>query len=88
MVDEERFPPGGESQGSVIPKGWRSAPAAVYGLEHPVRCPVCGAELAEVFVVRLYRLRVAFMSSLPRSGRLIVCPHCRAVLSGELGAVL
>ncbi len=28
------------------------------------------------------------MSSLPRSGRLLVCPKCRAVVPGELGVVL
>ncbi len=89
MGDEGRFSQGSEeSAWSEVPSGWKSAPAAVYGLEHSVRCPRCGEELTEVFVVRLYRVRVAFMSSLPRSGRLIVCPKCRAVLSGELGAVL
>ena len=70
------------------PPGWRAPPAAVYGLEHPVVCPACRAELDELFVVRLFRARANFVSSLPRSGRLIVCPRCRAVLPGELGGVL
>lgn len=70
------------------PPGWRTPPAAVYGLEHPVVCPACRAELDELFVVRLFRARANFVSSLPRSGRLIVCPRCRAVLPGELGGVL
>ena len=70
------------------PPGWRSPPAAVYGLEHPVVCPACSVELDEIFVVRLFRARANFMSSLPRSGRIMVCPACRAVLPGELGGVL
>jgi len=71
-----------------IPSGWRSEPAAVYGLEHPVVCPLCREEIDRLFAVRLYRARVNFMSSLPRSGRVVVCPKCRAVLPAELGAVL
>lgn len=70
------------------PPGWGAEPAAVYGLEQPVRCPACGVEIDQLFVVRLYRARVNFVSSLPRSGRLLVCPKCRAVVPGELGAVL
>jgi hypothetical protein len=95
MADTDRDAPGGaragdESDGGseAPPPGWRSPPAAVYGLEHPVACPSCGAELDQVFVVRLFRARAHFMSSLPRSGRLIVCPGCRSVLPGELGSVL
>ncbi len=70
------------------PRGWSAEPAAVYGLEQPVRCPACGAEIDQLFVVRLYRAQVNFVSSLPRSGRLLVCPKCRAIVPGELGAVL
>lgn len=89
MGEEERFPGAEEdARWSAVPNGWKNAPAAVYGLEHPVRCPACGEELAEVFVIRLYRVRVAFMSSLPRSGRMLACPKCRTALPGELGAVL
>ena len=83
---ETPFPGGVDDE--TPPPGWRSPPAAVYGLEHPVVCGACHAELDEVFVVRLFRARANFMSSLPRSGRLIVCPRCRAVLPGELGGVL
>lgn len=67
---------------------WRSEPAAVYGLEHPVTCPNCKVELDRVYAVRLFRAKVNFMSSLPRSGRVLACPSCRVVLPGELGAVL
>ncbi len=80
-------PPSADSDGGT-PPGWSAAPAAVYGLEHPVRCPGCGEEIDRLYVVRLYRARVNFMSSLPRSGRLLVCPKCRAVVQDELGAVL
>jgi hypothetical protein len=78
----------GEAGSDDPPPGWRTAPAAVYGLEQPVRCPGCGEEIDQLYVVRLYRAKVNFMSSLPRSGRLLVCPKCRAVVPGELGAVL
>ena len=67
---------------------WKNEPAAVYGLEHPVSCPACAAEIQELYAVRMFRARVNFMSSLPRSGRLLVCPNCRTPLPGELGAVL
>lgn len=67
---------------------WRSEPAAVYGLEHPVTCSSCRCEIDQLFAVRLFRARANFMSSLPRSGRVLVCPSCRAIVSGELGAVL
>ena len=67
---------------------WRSEPAAVYGLEHPVTCPNCKSELDRLFAVRLFRAKVNFVSSLPRSGRVLVCPACRTILPGELGAVL
>ena len=67
---------------------WRSEPAAVYGLEHPVTCPNCTVEIDRLFAVRLFRAKVNFVSSLPRSGRVLVCPSCRTILPGELGAVL
>ncbi len=92
MSDDERLPGGDEAEGErdleALPPDWRTAPAAIYGLEHPVRCPACRKEIDRLFVVRLYRVRVNFVSSLPRSGRLLVCPRCRAVVPGELGAVL
>jgi hypothetical protein len=66
---------------------WKREPAAVYGLEQPVACPACGTEIDEIYAVRLFRARVHFMSSLPRSGRVLACPACRAVLPGDLGAV-
>jgi len=92
MSDEKRGaegwqPSGEEAAGSAAPAGWKGAPAAIYGLEQRVRCPTCKAEIDQLYVVRLFRAKVNFMSSLPRSGRLLVCPKCRAVVPGELGAV-
>ncbi|MEZ5313331.1 MAG: hypothetical protein R2862_06560 [Thermoanaerobaculia bacterium] len=46
---------------------WPVAPAAVYGLEQPLRCPSCEQSIDQIVVVRLFRARVNFMSSLPRS---------------------
>ena len=66
---------------------WRREPAAVYGLEFSVRCPVCRQEIEELYVVRMYRAKVNFVSSLPRSGRVMVCPRCTSVVPGDLGAV-
>jgi len=76
------------SPDDTLPIGWEHDPAGVYGLEQPVRCPSCKQELDRLYVVRLFRARVSFVSSLPRSGRVLVCPACRAILPGELGAVL
>ena len=92
MSDEREsgapWPDAGEMTPSAPPAGWKSSPAAVYGLEHPLSCPACHSEIEQLFVVRLFRARVNFMSSLPRSGRVLACPKCRSILPGELGAVL
>lgn len=79
-------PPGGPDD--TLPVGWDQEPAGVYGLEQMVRCPACKQQLDRLVVVRMYRARVSFVSSLPRSGRVLVCPACRAIVPGELGAVL
>ena len=67
---------------------WRSTLPATYGLEQPVLCCNCRQEIDKLHVVRLYRAKVNFVSSLPRSGRILVCPLCRMIVPGELGAVL
>ncbi|MEO8276700.1 MAG: hypothetical protein ABI639_10805 [Thermoanaerobaculia bacterium] len=95
MADEPRSDPGWQENGEdpastdadAPPAGWRISPAGVYGLEHPLTCPACHAEIDQIYVVRLFRARVNFMSSLPRSGRVLACPKCRSILPGELGAV-
>jgi hypothetical protein len=81
------WPETADASASATPAGWQSSPAAVYGLEHPLSCPACRAEIDQLFVVRLFRARANFMSSLPRSGRVLACPKCRTILPGELGAV-
>jgi hypothetical protein len=60
---------------------------AEYTLETPLRCPGCNAEINSVGVVRLMRIRVNFISMLPRRGHVIVCPSCGRILSAELGGV-
>ena len=57
---------------------------AEYTLEYPSICPRCGKTIRTLHVVRLLRTRVNFVSTLPRRGRVITCPQCRAVLSAEL----
>jgi two-component system response regulator HydG len=57
---------------------------AEYALECPVRCPVCREILSTVKAVRLLRSHVNFTSTLPRRGRLVVCPRCLAVIPAEL----
>lgn len=70
------------------PENWAELSAAIYGVERPIRCPSCHEQLDHLCVVRLYRLKVNFVSSLPRSGRILVCPLCQTPVPGELGAVL
>jgi CheY-like chemotaxis protein len=57
---------------------------AEYALECPVRCPSCGETISTVKAVRLLRAHVNFTSTLPRRGRLVVCPSCLAVVPAEL----
>ena len=57
---------------------------AEYALETPVRCPACGERVATLKAVRLIRARVNFTSTLPRRGRVVVCPHCFGIVPAEL----
>lgn len=88
MAKKPTKPGGGSESLDDTQSVWRSQPAAVYGLEHPITCPGCNSEIGELYAVRMFRARVNFMSSLPRSGRLLVCPNCRTPVPAELGAVL
>jgi hypothetical protein len=65
-----------------IPVQWRSA--ATYTLETPARCPHCREPLRSLRVIGLQRAQVSFTSTLPRKGRVIVCPECERILSAEL----
>lgn len=89
-MDDPSFPNDEDLPEPEAGKGsdWRDTPAGVYGLEHPVVCGHCRREIDRLYVVRLFRIRANFVSALPRSGRVIVCPHCRTILPGELGGVL
>jgi hypothetical protein len=58
---------------------------ASYALEIPVRCAACTELISEVRVVRMLRVKVNFTSTLPRRGRVLACPKCLTVISGELG---
>jgi DNA-binding response OmpR family regulator len=57
---------------------------AVYRLETPVRCPQCGTTISAMKAVRLLRTQVNFTSTLPRRGRVLICPSCLSVISAEL----
>ncbi len=57
---------------------------AEYSLECPVTCPCCEQEIRMLQVVRLLRTKVNFTSTLPRRGRVMVCPNCKKLLSAEL----
>jgi hypothetical protein len=57
---------------------------AEYRLEYPVVCPSCRATVQTLWAIRLLRTRVNFTSMLPRHGRVVICPNCRAVLSADL----
>jgi hypothetical protein len=57
---------------------------ATYRLETPVKCPYCQETLTTLKAVRLLRDQVNFTSTLPRRGRVLACPNCRAILPAEL----
>ena len=69
-----------------IPTEWRAR--ALYELEQPARCPYCRAVIRTLRVLRLSRLQVSFTSTLPRTGRAVVCSECDRILSVELGGFL
>ena len=60
------------------------ASEAEFTLEYPATCPRCGNDVKTLMVARLLRTRVNFVSTLPRRGRVLMCPHCRAIVSAEL----
>jgi len=57
---------------------------AIYALESPVRCPKCGESISSLKAVRLLRNQVNFTSTLPRRGRVIICPACDSIVPAEL----
>ena len=92
---DERQPPGGPEDDAYvisagdevkIPAKWRAV--ASYQLELPAKCPHCRAPIRTLKVVRLTRAKVAFTSTLPRSGRAMVCPECETILSVEASGLI
>jgi CheY-like chemotaxis protein len=77
MSEESAAPP-------ELPPSREGKAEAEYTLETPVKCPACGERMSSVKAVRLIRAQVNFTSTLPRRGRVIVCPHCLAVIPAEL----
>jgi hypothetical protein len=57
---------------------------AEFTLEHAAVCPKCGKEIETLEVIRMLRTRVNFVSTIPRHGRVLACPSCRAIISAEL----
>jgi CheY-like chemotaxis protein len=57
---------------------------AVYRLESPVRCPQCGETISTLRAIRLLRAEVNFTSTLPRRGRILICPSCQTIVPAEL----
>ena len=68
------------------PTDWPSA--AVYELELPARCPYCHESIRTIIVLRLRRAQVRFTSTLPRGGRIMVCPECERIVPGELSGLI
>ena len=61
---------------------------AEFTLESPARCPQCSESIEEIQVVRILRTKVNFVSSLPRRGQVMICPKCRAIITGSLGGLI
>jgi hypothetical protein len=60
---------------------------AEYELEYPAVCSACGRTIVTIKVVRLMRTWVNFTSTLPRRGSVVICPHCRTIVSAALTLV-
>lgn len=61
---------------------------AAYALEQAVNCPHCHESIRSLRVLGLSRTQVPFTSTLPRKGRVIVCPKCEQILSVELSGMV
>ena len=84
-VDDVYELPAVDAAGS-IPDEWQSS--AAYTLEMAVRCPHCDEAIRTIRIVGLVRSEVAFTSTLPRKGRVAVCPECDRLLPVELSGLL
>ena len=70
----------------AIPADWRTG--ATYTLEMPVRCLYCDERIQSLRIVGLTRSQVAFTSTLPRKGRVAICPECDRILPAELSGLM
>ena len=61
---------------------------AVYTLEQAVNCPQCHESITTLRVLGLTRTQVSFTSTLPRKGRVIICPKCEQIISAELSGMM
>jgi hypothetical protein len=84
MADVYELPP--VDGAGAIPDEWQSS--ATYNLEIAVRCPHCDEAIRTIRIVGLSRSQVAFTSTLPRKGRIAVCPECDRILPVELSGIL
>jgi len=69
---------------AILEEGVVRDSEAEYTLEYAASCPKCGQTVKTLSVIRLLRTRVNFVSTLPRRGRVLACPLCRAIIGGEL----
>src|SRR5262245_47792552 len=69
-----------------IPSEWQSTSS--YTLDSAVCCPHCQERITSVRIIGLTRSQVAFTSTLPRKGRVIVCPECERILTVELSGLV
>jgi hypothetical protein len=84
-IDDVYVLPPVDGAGS-IPAEWQSS--ATYNLEMAVRCPHCAEAIRTIRIVGMSRSQVAFTSTLPRKGRVAVCPECDRILPVELSGIL
>jgi hypothetical protein len=84
-IDDVYVLPQVDGAGS-IPDEWQSS--ATYTLEMAVRCPHCDEAIHTIRIVGMSRSQVAFTSTLPRKGRVAICPECDRILPVELSGML
>jgi DNA-binding NtrC family response regulator len=77
-------PPRAESAPQLPALDRNQSPEAVYRLESAAKCPQCGETITTLKAIRLLRTQVNFISTLPRRGRVAVCPECQTILPAEL----
>jgi hypothetical protein len=85
VENDEAYELGLPGDSAEIPAEWRGG--AEYTLELPARCPHCREIIRTIRVLRLKRSQVTFTSTLPRGGRVIVCPQCERIISAELATL-